>query len=286
MARSLTGPQLDELLDQSQGLLGVQNGSGATFASKQDLQTTLTQLKQKHGVLKRKLIRARGTSNLRELIQYQMKEDQTELSDAQFSSITNKVLDRTITTNLDRTLGQIMVAHRLTGRSLFSVGNLVGIRFETFYRGQFHKSYYVLFDYKGPPQSKLVVWRHCIPYSIPLQLICDTFLNKSLRLFSDTLSEYLNAYTSRNQQFQALRSMIPLDQQFQCHDSLDFLQFTYHFKRRDYHFKLFYEDVNSCLPQRVTVHAIKEGQKQRWKKAETIFLKEDLDVAFEAIFSQ
>lgn len=281
---SRTGAQLDYLLSQAEVLTEVQSGSKTSFSELEELRSTLTRLRQKHGVTKRQLVGTLGTSTVRSLIQSRLIEEKPGVSPEEMSQTVEATIQKIIRTNLDHTLGQLSIAHRLTGKTMFQLDNRIGIRFETFYNSQFQKSFYVLFDY-DPKTKALFVFKHSIPYFIPLESISERFLNKSIKLFSEALSDYLNAHVSRKQQFLSLKSLLDDEAKFQCNDSCDFLEFTHTYQNRSYEFKVIYDDLKNTTPSRVAVFTVTKAQeKQRWRQFETEFMKSTLENAFNDIF--
>lgn len=93
----------------------------------------------------------------------------------------------------ENTIEEMKIAYRFCGRSLFKYpGQKIGIRFETFFAGQYYESYYVVLDMDTSKQQ-LYVLKHTIPYFIPLSDIQSKFLNTDIQVLQVIHQLYIDA---------------------------------------------------------------------------------------------
>ena len=108
------------------------------------------------------------------------------LEKACFRSLMSQLRNNAEANLTRRELENITVAYRLAGKTIFVFSdNRIGIRFETFFNGRFHESFFVVLDY-DPKTEKIFVYKHTIPYFIPIHEIEQQYLNTNLQVGAHT----------------------------------------------------------------------------------------------------
>eukprot|EP01127_Copromyxa_protea_P006488 TRINITY_DN1638_c0_g1_i4.p1 TRINITY_DN1638_c0_g1~~TRINITY_DN1638_c0_g1_i4.p1 ORF type:complete len:311 (-),score=45.81 TRINITY_DN1638_c0_g1_i4:274-1206(-) len=229
----------------------------------------VARLRKRHGVLKRKLGERAGTTTVKGVIMDRAKQQNRSLTHTQMKSAVEKIVLSLFTQNEKKELTRFSEAYRLAGKTLFKLpNNLLGLKLETSYGGQYGQSYFVVIEYDSK-QSLLKVKNTSLPYFIPTKRIEEQFLNKNVKTFSYYLSKYVNAYVSRQQQFFWLKDngLEP-----ECTESFDYAKITLTHNRKVLSILMIYDDISQSLPTRVTVTE-EENKKKRYKTFENALME-------------
>ncbi|XP_077989690.1 centromere protein O-like [Glandiceps talaboti] len=148
-------------------------------------------------------------------------------------------------------------AYRLTGISVTAVqDNRIRICFDSFYSEEYHEPYYMELDIKD--QRVVSIYRHTLPYFIPLQKLIDHKLNENTKDFLQTISGYLTAYVARRQQ--AVNTQEKFGELFTgellSSSAFDYVEFNLGASDSlpsAVDVKLVYDDLVAPLPTRVSV---------------------------------
>ncbi|KAL3697789.1 hypothetical protein R1sor_011865 [Riccia sorocarpa] len=98
------------------------------------------------------------------------------------------------------------ISYQIGGKVVSSMsGGRICIRFDTSYAGQHHESYFCVLACR-PSDERLHVSEHSIPFFLPLREVEKSNLSSSCTKFIDCLSDVLQAYVSRREQVNQLKS--------------------------------------------------------------------------------
>ncbi|CAG8565536.1 811_t:CDS:2 [Paraglomus brasilianum] len=102
---------------------------------------------------------------------------------------------------------ELLRSYRLTGKTIFSVpNNEIGLRFETFFGGRYHESYYIILRLnRGIDQLEIV--KHTIPHFIPIADIQREHLNTNIDTFISIIDNNLQAFVARREQLSQLENV-------------------------------------------------------------------------------
>eukprot|EP01126_Amoeba_proteus_P042035 TRINITY_DN4551_c0_g1_i1.p1 TRINITY_DN4551_c0_g1~~TRINITY_DN4551_c0_g1_i1.p1 ORF type:complete len:197 (+),score=41.18 TRINITY_DN4551_c0_g1_i1:514-1104(+) len=188
-------------------------------------------------------------------------------------------LNRIMVQNGKEKVNQIVAVHRFAGKTIFKMGDKqLGLRIETVYEGAYGQAYYVVIDYDKCEKS-IFIAKHTLPYFIPLARISQKFLNSNFRIFANVVSDYLNAFVSRQQQLYRLQSHV---EGIETSESYDYITFKLTRQNRIYEFKVIYDDLVATVPSRTSILV---GGK-RCRRMERVMRENPLDKGFSILFPQ
>jgi len=284
---SATGEHLDQLLQQAETLSEIQKGTTQSFQETRELQVTYMQLCQKRDKLKADLhLQETKTIGDRLLEQWQQAEEEKgsyipPLADEETKAM---VIESTYQQQQTLKVEDFKIAYRLIGKTLFYVkdSNQIGIRFDTFFGGKYHECYYAIIDFDYST-NQLVLYKHTIPYFIPLDTIKARFLNTNIKLFVDAVSDYLNAFVARREQVLMLQQEAKEIEDFKVSEASDFVRFRATYQERTYHCKVSW-DLRSQYPKEVVISTFIDDKRKRWRALEKTFAINTLKKAYFQFF--
>lgn len=134
-------------------------------------------------------------------------------------------------------------------------------------------------------EKKLRVFKHTIPYFVPLKRLEARFLKKSVKTFSDCVHEYCRAYTARRAMVTRLKQVIdPSITDLVTSDAFDYVIFRKHYRGYPFEIRLIYETPRDTMPSRCTVFVDDGVRKRRIENAEKPFRKYPLHIAYRISF--
>jgi len=177
-----------------------------------------------------------------------------------------------------------LLANRCVGKTMFLLEDeKVGLRLDTFFGGEFQERYYVILSYDAG-KSKMFVYRHTVPFFIPLKKIEEQYLNTNLRQFVDVLHNHLMAFVNRRGYIENLhKNVIEGLIVGQSNLSYDYLNIKYKMSddlgfERILDVNLDYGDSDKSLPTGVEVNLIKQNTNtiERKEKFEPFFKENEI----------
>ncbi|RKP04995.1 Cenp-O kinetochore centromere component-domain-containing protein [Thamnocephalis sphaerospora] len=198
-----------------------------------------------------------------------------------------QVVKGMITEARERHVENLVVAHRLTGRSVLDnmKPDEVGLRLDTFYRGTYYEPYYVIMRQTQSRRVPLKVAKHTIPIFIPVVALEEKYLKDDPEAFIRELEIYLLAYVSRRQQVEETRAAIQgctiwVEDSF-CYITLDFATDTTTITIR-----MVYKDLRQVRPSMVNIAVGGDDEEYyRWAQYEELFLRHTIPVALTKMIS-
>ncbi|CAG8606938.1 732_t:CDS:2 [Paraglomus occultum] len=167
-----------------------------------ELEEQLRQLRQKRDELKRIFEAECTTTSMSEVvgrIQGSSHNDDNEFK--------RQLIEQTIRTPKRSEREELLRAYRLTGKTIFSVpNNGIGLRFETFFGGRYHESYYIILRLNRAT-DQLEIVKHTIPHFIPIADIQREHLNTNIDTFISTIDNNLQAFVARREQLSQLEKV-------------------------------------------------------------------------------
>eukprot|EP00128_Syssomonas_multiformis_P002455 Colp12_sorted_trinity150504_noHs@4238 len=192
--------QLQMLHQNVERLGNIQKSTIKNDEELDSLRATLTELQEKHLKLKLKLMQV-SCSKMSEKIEEAGKpNDKVPVPD------THQVIKNI----KKRKIEELQDSYRLAGRTIVPLGNRkFEWRFDTAYEERYFESYYVFVQVHAT-ENTLSVYKHTLPYFIPLDNLVKRFLNNDTKKFLSVIQDHLNALVSRRQQLVQLQEAFSL----------------------------------------------------------------------------
>ncbi|XP_033646514.1 centromere protein O-like [Asterias rubens] len=177
---------------------------------------------------------------------------------------------------------EFVQAYRLSGVTVTTVSDKrIRLRWDTFYSAEYYEPYYMELEFKG----QLQVYRHTLPYFMPVADIAERWLNDDMRHFVDEIGDMLNAFVSRRQQVNKLKRDHKkcIHEDMTHNQSFNCVQLTLlpsNKRTSSVYIEIFYDDLKTALPTRVQ---LKDDDGKRtaseMRQIESSFQKHELSLA-------
>ncbi|CAG8634910.1 6186_t:CDS:2 [Cetraspora pellucida] len=205
--------------------------------------------------------------------------------------IQEKIVQEMLRVSKRRECEEFLRAYRLTGKTIFTLKeNRVGLRFETFYGGQYREPYYVILS-QDEENDQLSVFKHTIPHFIPLNELESDYLNKDLDKFVNSLHDYLQAFVTRREEAKIMQQDVGVSN-LRSNNAYNSIDFSVRLKESVIEFSLTYKNLKLSIPTDVVMYQVTEdaeksvSRRQRLRRREKEFLQQNLVNAFNNMFSE
>lgn len=253
-----------------------------------DLQAKVDQLKERRNKLRKRL-----NNGPHEILQKYLKKSKGQSSRKDIvTGTSNKAIITAVRMLQKHKLTDLCDTYRLTGISIASQeAKRTCFRCETFFNSRYREPYYIEVELKD---NSLKICKHTVPYFIPVDSICQQYLNSDIKKFFMVISQHLNAFVARREQVHLCQELHreKLEGEISCSPAHDFVQFKPKLtegQNEDVVVKLNYDSPTKRLPS--SVEYLHEGRKTSasWRifLAKKKFFKElYLHLAFSKAFTQ